>query len=82
MIEAIGDMNVLSSALNLKGGVIDSLVRDNIVVTTEQLKEISFICIEDRGLKNGIGGRMDEKSYTLEVRIHFTNRWVYDSHPI
>ena len=40
VIEAVGDMEVLSSALYLKGGVIDSLIRDNIVVTTEQLKEI------------------------------------------
>ena len=35
-------MNVLSSALYLKGGVIDSLIRDNIVVTTEQLKDIQL----------------------------------------
>ena len=42
IIEAIGDMNVLSSALYLKGGVIDSLIRDNIVVTTEQLKEVQL----------------------------------------
>ena len=42
IIEAIGDMNVLSSALYLKGGVIDSLIRDNIIVTTEQLKEVQL----------------------------------------
>lgn len=42
IIEAIGDMNVLSSALYLKGGVIDSLIRDNIIVTTEQLKVIEL----------------------------------------
>ncbi|WP_342510074.1 DUF881 domain-containing protein [Sporosarcina sp. FSL K6-2383] len=42
VIEAIGDMDVLSASLHLKGGVIDSLIRDNIVVTTEQLKEIQL----------------------------------------
>lgn len=47
VIEAIGDMNVLSSALNLKGGVIDSLIRDNIVVTTEQLKDIQLSALLD-----------------------------------
>ncbi|MBB4824018.1 uncharacterized protein YlxW (UPF0749 family) [Sporosarcina luteola] len=40
VIEAAGDADVLSSALNLKGGVLDGLARENIVVTLEQLKEI------------------------------------------
>ena len=47
VIEAIGDMNVLSSALHLKGGVIDSLIRDNIVVTTEQSKDIRLSALRD-----------------------------------
>ncbi len=47
VIEAIGDMNVLSSALHLKGGVIDSLIRDNIVVTTEQSKEIHLSALRE-----------------------------------
>lgn len=47
VIEAIGDMNVLSSALHLKGGVIDSLIRDNIVVTTEQLKDIRLSALRN-----------------------------------
>lgn len=45
IIEAIGDMNVLSSSLYLKGGVIDSLISDNIVVTTEQLKDIQLTAL-------------------------------------
>ena len=49
VIEAIGDMNVLASALHLKGGVIDSLIRDNIVVTTEQLKDIQLSALLDEG---------------------------------
>ncbi|QTD42401.1 DUF881 domain-containing protein [Sporosarcina sp. Te-1] len=40
VIEAVGDADVLSSALNLKGGVLDGLARENIVVTLEQLKDI------------------------------------------
>lgn len=47
VIEAIGDMEVLSSALSLKGGVIDGLIRDNIVVTTEQSKDIQLTAIRD-----------------------------------
>lgn len=49
VIEAIGDMHVLSSALYLKGGVIDSLIRDNIVVTTEQSKEIRLSALRTEG---------------------------------
>ena len=37
----------LSSALYLKGGVIDGLIRDNIVVTTEQLKEIQLSALRN-----------------------------------
>lgn len=47
VIEAIGDMDVLSSALYLKGGVIDSLIRDNIVVTTEQSKDIQLLALRN-----------------------------------
>ncbi|KAA0966599.1 DUF881 domain-containing protein [Sporosarcina sp. ANT_H38] len=47
VIEAIGDMDVLSSALHLKGGVIDSLIRDNIVVTTEQSKDIRLSALRN-----------------------------------
>lgn len=46
-IEAIGDPKVLSPALHLKGGVIDGLLRDNIVVTTEEVKEIQLPAIRD-----------------------------------
>jgi len=47
VIEAVGDMDVLSASLQLKGGVIDSLVRDNIVVTTEQSKEIKLAAVRN-----------------------------------
>lgn len=47
VIEAIGDMDVLTSSLYLKGGVIDGLIRDNIVVTTEQSKEIRLSALRD-----------------------------------
>ena len=47
VIEAIGDMEVLSSALHLKGGVIDSLIRDNIVVTTEKSKDIRLSALRN-----------------------------------
>lgn len=49
IIEAIGDANVLSSALYLKGGVIDGLVRDNIVVTTELSKDIRLSALRNEG---------------------------------
>jgi uncharacterized protein YlxW (UPF0749 family) len=39
-ISAIGDPDVLSSALNLTGGVKDQLVNDNIVFTLEKKEEI------------------------------------------
>lgn len=47
VIEAVGDSDVLSSALNLGGGVVDGLVHDNIVVTLEQLKEIKLPALRD-----------------------------------
>ena len=42
VIEAIGEADVLEEALHLKGGVIDGLVLDNIVVSTEQVKKIQL----------------------------------------
>lgn len=47
VIEAVGDTDVLSAALNLGGGVIDGLVHDNIVVTLEELKEIKLPALRD-----------------------------------
>lgn len=47
VIEAVGDTDVLSAALNLGGGVIDGLVHDNIVVSLEQLKEIKLPALRD-----------------------------------
>lgn len=47
VIEAVGDSDVLSAALNLGGGVIDGLVHDNIVVSLEQLKEIKLPALRD-----------------------------------
>ena len=47
IIEAVGDMTVLSSALQLKGGVIDGLVRDNIIVTTETVKDVRLSGLRD-----------------------------------
>ena len=47
VIEAIGESNVLSSALHLKGGVVDGLVRDNIVVTTEKLENLKLAALGD-----------------------------------
>ena len=70
VIEAIGDADVLSSSLYLKGGVIDGLIRDNIVVTTEQSKEIQFVCIAGRKqLIQCRGGWTDEKNNPLEIHI-------------
>ena len=40
VITAIGDPDVLSSALNLTGGVKDQLVNDNIVFTLEKKDDI------------------------------------------
>jgi uncharacterized protein YlxW (UPF0749 family) len=42
VITAIGDPDVLSSALNLAGGVTDQLVNDNIVVTLETNENITL----------------------------------------
>ncbi|WP_233201330.1 DUF881 domain-containing protein [Sporosarcina sp. P13] len=47
IIEAVGDPNVLVPAMQLKGSVIDGLVRDNIVVTLEEMKEIKLSAIRD-----------------------------------
>ncbi|MDN4607549.1 DUF881 domain-containing protein [Sporosarcina highlanderae] len=47
VVEAIGDPEILSPSLNLTGGVIDSLVHDNIVVTLEQLKELKLPALRD-----------------------------------
>lgn len=47
IIEAIGDSDVLTAALNLRGGVIDGLIRDNIVVTTEQVKDLRLPALGD-----------------------------------
>lgn len=49
VIEAIGDAEMLSASMYLKGGVIDSLVMENIVVTTEQLKEINLSALRKEG---------------------------------
>lgn len=45
VIEAIGEMDVLNEALYLKGGVIDRLLLDNIVVTTEQVKNLQLAAL-------------------------------------
>jgi len=47
VIEAIGEAEVLIAALHLKGGVIDGLIRDNIVVTTEQVKDMRLPALGD-----------------------------------
>ncbi|PIC71726.1 hypothetical protein CSV77_00530 [Sporosarcina sp. P16b] len=47
IIEAVGDPKVLSPALHLKGSVIDGLLRDNIVVTLEEMKEVQLPAIRD-----------------------------------
>lgn len=49
VIEAVGDMKHLYEALHLKGGVIDHLLVDNIVVTTEQLKSINLPAVSEEG---------------------------------
>ena len=49
VIEAIGDADVLAASLYLKGGVIDGLIMDNIVVTTEQSKEINLSALRNEG---------------------------------
>ena len=47
VIEAIGEADVLEKALHLKGGVIDGLVLDNIVVSTEQVKKLQLSAVGD-----------------------------------
>ncbi len=47
VIEAIGESEVLEEALHLKGGVVDGLVLDNIVVSTEQVKKIELSALGD-----------------------------------
>lgn len=47
VIEAIGESDVLEEALRLKGGVIDGLVLDNIVVSTEQVKKLQLSAVGD-----------------------------------
>lgn len=47
VIEAIGDSEVLSSSLNLSGGVIDGLVYENIVVTMEPMRDIRLPALRD-----------------------------------
>jgi len=47
VIEAIGESDVLDAALNLRGGVIDGLVLDNIVVTTERTKNLKLAALGD-----------------------------------
>lgn len=42
VIEAIGDSNVLVPSLQLRGGVLDQLVNDNIVVTIEENKKVDM----------------------------------------
>lgn len=49
VIEAVGEPDVLASALQLKGGVVDSLIQDNIIVTTEQLKSIYLSALGEEG---------------------------------
>lgn len=45
VVEAIGDGDILHESLHLKGGVIDRLLLDNIVVTTEQLKSLQLTAL-------------------------------------
>ena len=47
VIEAIGETDVLDSALHLKGGVIDWLIQDNIVVNTEKMKDVQLAALGD-----------------------------------
>jgi len=47
VIEAIGEAEVLTAALHLKGGVVDGLIRDNIIVTTEQVKDMRLSALGD-----------------------------------
>ncbi len=45
VIEAVGEMDILHESLHLKGGVIDRLLLDNIVVTTEQIKNLHLSAV-------------------------------------
>lgn len=47
VIEAIGEMDILYESLHLKGGVIDRLLMDHIVVTTEQVKNLQLSAFGD-----------------------------------
>ncbi|WP_339249554.1 DUF881 domain-containing protein [Sporosarcina sp. FSL W8-0480] len=47
VVEAIGDADILTSSLNLGGGVVDSLVHDNIEVTLEQVKALKLPALRD-----------------------------------
>ncbi|MFD1928958.1 DUF881 domain-containing protein [Sporosarcina siberiensis] len=49
VIEAVGDAEVLLDSLYLRGGVIDGLILDNIVVTTEHLKQINLSALRNEG---------------------------------
>lgn len=51
VIEAVGEMDILHESLHLKGGVIDRLILDNIVVTTEQVKSLQLSALgEESGM--------------------------------
>lgn len=47
VIEAIGESNVLAESLKLKGGVMDELEHDNIIVSLEQLKEVKMPALRE-----------------------------------
>ncbi len=47
VVEAIGDSDVLNSSLTLKGGVMDSLLSDNIEIKIEKQKEILMPALRD-----------------------------------
>lgn len=47
VVEAIGDSNALHSSLTLKGGVLDSLISDNIEMKIEKQKEILMPALRD-----------------------------------
>ncbi|MGN7407618.1 MULTISPECIES: DUF881 domain-containing protein [unclassified Sporosarcina] len=47
VVEAIGDSNALNSSLMLKGGVMDSLLSDNIEMKIEKRKEILMPALRD-----------------------------------
>lgn len=49
VVEAVGNMDHLHEALYLKGGVIDHLLLDNIVVNTEQVKSLKLSAVSEEG---------------------------------